>query len=146
MWEERKILKQIHPDFPVGSVIFGPTLDNEFNRFINGIDGFLGVDNIKADVAESDDKYTILTEIPGISKDNVKLKWEKNTLVLSVHKEDKTEDKYISEIDYGDFSKSFNFGKDINRKSVETEFENGCLKMIVYKTTKDEPEDIEINI
>jgi HSP20 family protein len=60
------------------------------------------------DIEESDKEYLIKAELPGMKKEDVKLKVEGGTLSISGERKSEREEKYHRvECSYGAFSRSF---------------------------------------
>lgn len=104
----------------------------------------------KVNISENRDNFNIKLELPGLSKENVKLAVENNVLSVSgVRKEEsKTEDTntIINEIYYGEFSRNFNLSKDIKIDAIDAEFKDGVLNITLPKVEEAKPVVKEINI
>ena len=78
--------------------------------------------------------------MPGFTKDDINIEFNKGTLTISAEKkeekEEKDEKKYIRrERFYGKLSRSFYLG-DIEEENIKAEFKDGTLRVIAPK--KDE--------
>ena len=104
----------------------------------------------KVRISEDKNCFYIIMEIPGISKEDVKLSVENNILLVNgVKKENKkTEENNIivNEIYFGEFSRNFNLSKDINIEAVDAEFNDGVLNITLPKIEEAKPVVKEINI
>lgn len=107
------------------------------SRFL--YDSMFGVDrfeDMSCDIYEKDNKYHVEMDIPGFSKDDIKIECHKGTITVSIEKnlENDTEDdnkKYIRrERKTGKYKRSFYLG-DIDEENIKAEFKNGTLIMIV---------------
>lgn len=107
------------------------------SRFL--YDSMFGVDrfeDMSCDIYEKDNKYYVEMDIPGFSKDDIKIECHKGTITVSALKnlENDTEDdkkKYIRrERKFGKYKRSFYLG-DIDEENIKAEFKNGTLIMIV---------------
>lgn len=107
------------------------------SRFL--YDSMFGVDrfeDMSCDIYEKDNKYHVEMDIPGFSKDDIKIECHKGTITVSIEKnlENDTEDdnkKYIRrERKIGKYKRSFYLG-DIDEENIKAEFKNGTLIMIV---------------
>lgn len=98
---------------------------------------------MKCDIYEKDGKYHIEMDIPGYSKEDIKIEAKKEELTITAEKskevnEEDKDKKYIhKERSYGKYQRSF-YLKNLDSEAVEAEFNNGVLKIIVPK--KDEEE------
>ena len=102
------------------------------------------------DVTDKGDAYLLQTDLPGFSKDEIKV--EVNGDVLTVSAEHKTEDEQKNgeqvvrrERSYGKYVRSFELG-DVNAEAITAKYENGVLSLDLPKKAeiKPEPRTIEI--
>jgi HSP20 family protein len=104
----------------------------------------------KVRISEDRNNFYIKMEIPGISKEDVKLSVENNVLSIAGTKkeEKKTEETNLisNEIYFGEFSRSFNLSKDINIETIDAEFNDGVLNITLPKVEEAKPVVKEINI
>lgn len=92
---------------------------------------------MKTDIEETSDKYVLAIEVPGISKDNITVTFEDNTLTVHVKSETKKEDKeeksYIrKERTTMDMERSY-YLDDVDENSITAKIENGILTLSVSK-------------
>jgi len=112
-------------------------LDDFFDDFIPSIK----VDtNMKCDIYEKDNKYFIEMDLPGFSKNDIKIDVDNEYLTIEVEKqeENKNEEKnYIrKERSYKKMSRSFYIGN-VDEEMVKAEFQNGTLKVTIPKIEKE---------
>lgn len=102
------------------------------------------------DLTEDKDNIYVKAEIPGMNKDDIKLEFRDNTLVLSGYKkceyEDKKEDPHRIEISYGEFKRVIPLPDSIELKKIEATYQDGILKVTLPKSEKAKPKQIEIKI
>ena len=109
---------------------------------------------MQADVAESEDAYTVEMNLPGVKKENVKIELKDGYLIVnaSTKREVTDEDKktkYIRKERYsGSGSRTFYVGKDLTQEDIKAKFEDGVLKLTVPKIEKkpEEPKSKYITI
>ena len=93
--------------------------------------------DIKVDVKETDTAYEIHADLPGISKENVELKYENDYLTIAVrqeeNKEDKNEDKYIRKERRSSYTSRSFYATDIDRDNIAAELKDGILKVTLPK-------------
>jgi len=100
------------------------------------------------DVTEEDEQYMLSFEIPGISKDELKIEMTGNT--VSISGETRFENKKIesgawySERRYGKFQRSFTFPAGIDADKVEANYQDGILHLLVPKADSAKPRQIKI--
>jgi HSP20 family protein len=106
------------------------------------------------DIEESENQLFINVELPGISKEDVKLFLEDGKLtitgekkrVFKTGKEDSGETCHRTERAYGSFSRTFILGDQIKEDSIEANFENGVLKITLEKREPEKPQRKKIEI
>ncbi len=98
-------------------------------------------DNMKCDIYEKGGDYHIEMDVPGFSKDEIKVEAKKDYLTITAEKsnEESEEDKnYIHrERSYGKYERSF-YLHDLDSENINAEFNNGVLKITVPKKAESE--------
>ena len=126
---------------------------NEFDSdaVFNSRNGF----NPTVDVHEDEKNITIEAEIPGVKKEDIKVSVnDENVLVLkgTKNRETKTEDTkdgatYLRvERSFGEFTRSFVLPDNVNTDSIDAEFKDGLLKVVLEKKEPAKPKELEVNI
>lgn len=107
------------------------------------------MEDMNCDIYEKDNKYHMELDIPGFTKDDIKIECHKGTVTISAEKnyenneEDETR-KYIRrERRYGKYKRSFYLG-DIDEDNIKAEFKNGTL--LITAPIKEESMKKEISI
>jgi len=108
--------------------------------FIKPLHGDAMPAQIKVDLKESDNGYTVNAEIPGVSKDEIHVGIDGNVVTLraEVKQEDsKTEGEKVlrSERYYGAVSRSFQLPVDIDAAQARAKYESGVLTLSLPKKT-----------
>ena len=107
-------------------------------------DSMFGIDRMEdmsCDIYEKDNTYHLEMDIPGFTRDDIKIECHKGTITVSaeknVEKDESDEDKkYIRrERKYGKYKRSFYLG-DIDEDLIKAEFKNGTL--LITATMKEE--------
>jgi HSP20 family protein len=93
---------------------------------------------IKVDVKESGDAYTVQAEIPGVPKEDIQVAVEGNVVSLraEVKQQDSTsqdEKTLRSERYYGAVSRSFQLASDIDQTQARARYDNGVLTLTLPK-------------
>ncbi|NCN70539.1 MAG: Hsp20/alpha crystallin family protein [Rhodoferax sp.] len=101
-------------------------------------DGLPSPSQIKVDVKESGDAYTIHAEIPGVPKEDIQVAVDGNmvTLRAEVKQQDSTgqDEKLLrSERYYGAVSRSFQLASDIDQAQAKAKYDNGVLTLTLPK-------------
>jgi len=97
-------------------------------------------------IREEEGKLRISLEMPGVRKENLEIKMEKNELIIR----GKTDEGpvqgnfLVRERARGDFEKVFTLDETINRDAVNAEFKNGVLVLCLGIKEAAKPRRIEI--
>lgn len=102
------------------------------------------------DIIEDDTSYCIKAELPGLTKENVKVTVENGQLTISGQRQFKKEEKgqryHRIERAYGNFIRSFTLPDDANNGKVNAEFKDGVLTVHVAKSENARPKLIEVKV
>lgn len=97
---------------------------------------------MKTDIREDDKSYLLEVDLPGYSKDDIKIDITDGYLTINakVEKEDNDENKnYVRRERFtGEVSRSFYVGDDIKEEEVKASFKNGILTLEVPKLSLEE--------
>ena len=93
---------------------------------------------MRLDVTEDDKAYTVKAEIPGVSKDDIKVSVDGNMVSISAEvkkeKEEKEGEKVIrSERYYGSVSRSFTVSHDVDENAASAKYTEGVLELTLPK-------------
>lgn len=103
------------------------------------------------EIAESDEAYTIVAELPGLGKEDVEIVVDED--ILTVRGEKKAEEKQegrsylFSERRYGTFERKFRLPDTVKQDAIAATYENGVLTLALPKKPeagKPEPRQIKI--
>ena len=120
--------------------------------FDNFIYNFLERENnrMQCDIYVKDDKYYIEMDLAGFKREEIKVECNNWNIAISAEKENNNDDdslnkKYIRrERLYNKYTRSFYLG-DINEDTIEAQFIDGTLKIIISKSDeKDTKKYIDI--
>ncbi len=108
--------------------------------FDNAIDQFFESEEskMKCDIYEKDNIYHVEMDVPGFTKDEIKVECNKGNLVIIAEKEQHNEandedKKYLRrERIFSKYSRSFYLG-DINEEEIEAEYNDGTLHITIPK-------------
>ena len=100
------------------------------------------------DIRETDEAYEFQAELPGLTKADVSITLENNTLTLSgertFEKEANQQSYHRIERGYGKFTRSFTLPTRVDAEGVKAAFEHGILTITVPKVAEVRPRKIEI--
>lgn len=96
---------------------------------------------IRLDVNEGDESYTVKADIPGVRKEDIDVRIDGNQVTISAEvKEDKEEKKngrvLRSERRYGYASRSFMLGSDVDDANARASYDNGVLQLLLPKKAR----------
>ena len=123
---------------------------NDFDNFLNDFSSSLNYSSSwepKFEVLNTDTIYCIRAEIPGMSKKDIDIELENNTLLISGDRKwnDKDQNNY-SEFSYGKFYRSFNLPEDVKENNIKASMKDGILSVQVPRLEKVKPEVKKIAI
>ena len=103
------------------------------------------------EIAETDDQYSVVAELPGIGKENVEIVVDEDVLTVKGEKkaEERKEDKsyLFSERRYGSFERRFQLPETVDQSAIDANYENGVLTLTLPKkpeARKPEPRQIKV--
>lgn len=103
----------------------------------------------RVEVRELPQEFVLRAELPGVSKDEVKITLENRMLTISGEKKfdkrENGENVHIHETTYGEFSRSFNLGSGIDESKIKAEYKDGILTVTLPKSEKAVTRNIEIS-
>ena len=93
---------------------------------------------IKVDLDEHEDSYVVKAEIPGVRKEDIDVRIDRNQVTISAEvkkeKEEKKEGRVLrSERQYGFASRSFSLASDVDDAKANAKYENGVLQLTLPK-------------
>ena len=95
---------------------------------------------MKTDIKELDNGYELMMDLPGFSKDEIKVSLENGYLTISAAKgldkdqQDQQTGHYIRRERYaGACERSFYVGEDVTQEDIKGEFKHGILKLSIPK-------------
>ncbi|MFZ3231003.1 MAG: Hsp20/alpha crystallin family protein [Pseudobdellovibrio sp.] len=117
------------------------TFDRLFNEMMSKQRGDL-IQNFNfspsCDIVEETNSYVLKVDLPGVEKDQVKVEVNKDQLTIHAErKEEKATEskkKYLSEVCYGSYTRSFALPGIVDEKRVDAKFDNGVLTVTIPKT------------
>src|SRR3989338_867602 len=102
------------------------------------------------DISETAASYLIKAEIPGVTKEDVKVTIQDGMLTIQGERRQEKEEKdkkfHRIERSYGSFVRSFRLPDDTDENSVKAEFKDGMLNVTLAKSAKAKPKAIEVSV
>ncbi|MBK8945923.1 MAG: Hsp20/alpha crystallin family protein [Ignavibacteriae bacterium] len=99
------------------------------------------------DIYETNDDYFIIANMPGVNKEDVKIKVEDGDLVIMgrINYSDVLNKKYLlKEIDPSNYYRKFKLSDSVNEEKIVASIENGRLTINLPKVERVKPRTIEI--
>ncbi|MEX0822040.1 MAG: Hsp20/alpha crystallin family protein [Rhodothermales bacterium] len=130
-------------------------LQREIDRVFGDFVPFFGSEEMesavwapKLDITESDTEYVVKMEVPGISKDQIKVDLEDHRLTVSgernEEKKEEAENRLVVERSYGSFFRSISLPKAAVEAAVDAKLKDGVLAVTVKKEEVSKPRRIDI--
>jgi HSP20 family protein len=118
-----------------------------FNSVLgNGRNGGAAAGNLmrapETDVIETEREIRVVTEMPGLKRDQIEVDIENNVLTIRGEKrEARTEGEqpgrfHLAERRYGTFARSFVLPRDVDAEQIRAEFEDGVLFVSIPKSDR----------
>jgi HSP20 family protein len=89
-------------------------------------------------------------DLPGVSKENLKLNFNDGELIISGERKQEKEDKdskyHRIERSYGKYYRSFTLPQTIQADKINAEFKDGQLTVTVPKSEEAKPKELEIKV
>lgn len=103
-----------------------------------------------AELRETKGAHVLAIELPGMTREDVDLSIQGDTLVVSGHKAEENEDASasyrVNERRYGRFERAFPLPADVERGRIEAQFRDGVLKVRLPKAADAAPQRARIEI
>jgi len=119
---------------------FNKTLFPEFSKNF-GIDFFERGAYPKVDVVEYEDRIAIEAGVPGMSKDDISIEIENDSIVISGNKQEKKCDEnpcsQFRELKRSSFKRSFALSENIDKDNISAEVKDGILSVTLKKKVVD---------
>ncbi len=102
------------------------------------------------DIHETEDSFVVKAELPGLTKDDVKITLRDDVLTIrgekKQEKETKKENYHRIERNYGAFHRSFTLPTSVRSDKIEATYEDGVLTLTLPKVEEAEPKEIEVKV
>lgn len=139
------------------------TMEREFNKLFNSFGKRLGIGESDSldeyenavwmpltDIKEDKDNYFVMLDLPGISKDDVKVSYSNGQLSVSGERkqEKETKDSKFQRVErvFGRYYRSFTLPQKVKEDKIEAEFKDGQLTITVPKAEEAKPKELGIKI
>jgi len=139
--------------FPLETLSRQREINRMFDNFFRGgiqDDGAISFLTPAVDIAEGDNEYTVRAELPGVSKDDVRITMQDNILTIRGEKKEEKETKesnyHRTERSYGSFQRSFTLPAHVKSDKIEASHTDGVLTITLPKAEEAKPKQIEVKV
>ena len=99
------------------------------------------------DIFESDDRISVLADMPGVKAKDLKIDLRENVLTLSGHvtgPESANETAILSEYETGTFYRQFTLSEVIDQSKIDAKLTDGVLRLELPKLERAKPRQITV--
>ncbi|MEW5917462.1 MAG: Hsp20/alpha crystallin family protein [Gemmatimonadota bacterium] len=101
------------------------------------------------DATETENAYTVTVDLPGITRENVKINFDRGVLSVTGTRDGQPESTngdhfYVRERPLGTFSRSVRFARDVDSEKIEAKLDHGVLTIVIPKAATALPRQIEV--
>jgi HSP20 family protein len=123
-----------------------------FNNLASSFDlweniGGIETHHMPIDVKETDKRYEVVVDVPGVDKDSVKIEIKDHVLSISTERksQDKSETEKFRRVErfVGTVSRSLRLPDDVDENQVEATFKDGVLSIKIPKKPEDESKKVK---
>lgn len=104
----------------------------------------------RVNIEENENEWTISAELPGVTKDDIKVNFQDGILTLSgekkLEKEEKDKNYHRIERSYGKFSRSLRITNSIVVDKIDAQFKDGILSITLPKAEEAKPKLIDVKV
>jgi len=127
--------------------------DNLFEDFFNS-DRFLSLNREgwypAVDITEDENGYHVQMELPGLTKQDVKISFKDDVLHIAgekkVEQEEEKKNYHHYERRFGKFERAFRLHSDVIVDKIDAIFKDGILKIELPKAEIAKPKEIEVKV
>jgi HSP20 family protein len=101
----------------------------------------------RIDIHESETDFVIEADLPGVSKENLRVEIEKNRLTISgtrTFEERKDSPIHVERYSRATLVRSFTLGTDVNPEGIKAQMKDGVLTLTLPKVERALPRRIEV--
>lgn len=105
----------------------------------------------RVDIIEYEKEFKLFTDLPGMTKEDVKITFENNTLEISgersSNRESADDEQYRHfERRFGSFARRFKVPKNVNCEKISATMKHGVLEITLEKDEEKLPKEITITV
>jgi HSP20 family protein len=131
------------------SLILHSPLANLFNFDVDFPTLKSSFEAMKADIVENEKEFQVITDLPGVNKDDIQVDFDNGVLSISVEAKNEKENKegekvWRMERSVSRKSRSFKFDTQIDDAEIGAKYENGVLTLTLPKKASEQKTKILI--
>lgn len=131
---------------------------DDMNRLVNSFFSkepretslFQGSWSPNVDISEDENNFYLKADLPGMDREDVKVRFEDGLLTITGEKKSEVEKKDVDyhrvERAYGKFERSFRVPTQIVTEKIDAKFDKGVLTITMPKAEEVKPKEIEVKI
>jgi HSP20 family protein len=102
----------------------------------------------ECDIIETDSEYQMIYDLPGIEKENISIKVEKDVLTVTAECKNAAEGYTLigGEFAPTNYTRSFNLNNIVDTTKIQADYTDGTLKLTLPKKEEQKTKEIKINI
>lgn len=104
----------------------------------------------RVDVQETEKEYVITASLPGVKKEDVKVRFENRVLTISgerrAEKEEKDKGWLRRETQYGSFERSFAVPEGVHPEEVKAKHKDGLLTLVLPKPAQAKSRGLDVKV
>lgn len=99
------------------------------------------------DIYEEENGLYVVVDMPGVDKDGLKIRVEKNVLTIEGHVDAKTDRDYMfTEFESSNYFRQFELADSVDQENIEAELKKGVLSLFLPKAEELKPRNIEVKV
>jgi len=107
-------------------------------------------EDLKVNIAENKDTYTLTAEVPGLTEKDIDLEIKDGYMTLKGHVEESQENEEnhyrMREFSRRSFERSFRIGEGVNLEDISAKLTNGILTVVLPKKEEAKPKTVKVEI
>ncbi len=140
--------------FPSGILSMQREINSLFDSFFRGSVEDSGLVttawNPAVDITEHDSTFVVKVELPGVSRDDVRITIQDSMLTIRGEKKQEKETKganvHRTERSYGAFQRSFSLPSSVKADAIEAKYSDGVLTINLPKAEEAKRKEIEVKV
>lgn len=124
--------------------------EDVFNERLTPFFSSMVTPTFKVDISEDEKAFYFSADIPGVTRNDVKVTMDDDVLSICAertqHEEEKKKNYHRVERSWGSLSRSFTIGDNVDPDHIEASYDNGVLKIVVPKKEHAEKKVKEISV